>query len=367
MQGGRVLTIVIGSRPQFLKLVPMADALRKAGIPFEVLDTGQHYDHALFDVHRKVLDPEIRIHHLGAKPNEPPFQVAEMIRLVTEELNRRHSTHVVVFGDTNSTLAGGLSARLSGRKLAHLEAGPRTGDRTFIEEVNRIVIDSISDYCFCPHKEAYDHLVRENNQSKFSLTGDVVYDLYFQNRETFRTTPVSTPAGEEVCPELLVTLHRGRNVDDPRTLKEILEGIFDASLDTLFPVHPRTRKTLKAIGIDYQPWHYHRNIRFVDPLDYLAFGALLSRTAMVLTDSGGVHREAAYHGKACLFIGNSSDCRWLIDHGWVQLVAPRRQQIASAITEYTSHHEGDLPAYFGNGCAAKTITRIIANEFLAEG
>ena len=265
---------------------------------------------------------------------------------------------VIVPGDTNSTLAGALAAAKLGIPVAHVEAGMRCGDLTMPEEMNRKVTDHISALLFCPTETATENLFSEGISRGVHLTGDVMADSFnFFFRKTEKKPGVFEMLKIERKEYYLLTVHRAGNTDHPEFLQSILEGCADADAPVLFPVHPRTAKVIEAgISVPY-------NVRTIRPVSYIDMLSLESCARAILTDSGGVQKEAYLHGVPCITLRETTEWPETVAAGWNLLVGANREKIRSALKEFRP--SGPRDPLFGAGDAAAKITSII-ESFLSD-
>jgi UDP-N-acetylglucosamine 2-epimerase len=341
----RVLTVV-GNRPQFIKSAPLSQALREAGIEEVVLHTGQHYDPELSAVFFEELalgEPAYRLglHTADSAAMRPGIEAA---------LAAEAPDWVLVLGDTNSTLAG---AEAAGKvPLAHVEAGLRSFDLGMPEERNRIAVDRLSRLLFCPDERSATQLRREGVTGRALVVGDVMADA---NRLfgpiALRRSNVLERLGVEPERYLLVTIHREANVR-PARLARIVEGLDRLEEQIVFPVHPRTRAALASIG--------PRRFETVDPLGYLDFTALASQARVVITDSGGVQKEAYWHGVPCVTLRPSTEWVDTVEAGANVLVDDDPVALVGAVA--AAHFPEDAPPLYGDGHASNRIAAALATS-----
>jgi UDP-N-acetylglucosamine 2-epimerase (non-hydrolysing)/UDP-GlcNAc3NAcA epimerase len=349
----RVLT-VIGNRPQFVKAAAVSRPLRAAHE--EVLvHTGQHHDDELSTVFVEELGiprPEVQ---LGIHGGTNTAQTARMLGAL-EELIAAHAPDVVlVYGDTNSTLAGGLAAAQARVPVAHVEAGMRSFDRRMPEELNRVLVDGLSDLLLCSSAVAAGHLAAERAAGRVEVVGDVMVDVALAVRPRARERAVAAPDG----PFVLATAHRAGNVDDPARLRALVELLCAVPVPVVLPLHPRTRARLEAAGLlgrveaalDVRP-----------PLGYLDFTALLLRAQAVLTDSGGVQKEAYLAGVPCVTLRDTTEWVETVYAGWNVLVDLDRAAALAALDRSPPAHRPEL---YGDGRAAERVVRALPSAVRA--
>jgi UDP-N-acetylglucosamine 2-epimerase len=307
----KVVTIV-GARPQFIKAAPLSRELRREHR--EVLvHTGQHYDDGMSGVFFRELGVPEPDYNLGVGSGTHGQQTGEMLKGIEEVLLREAPDRVIVYGDTNSTLAGALAAAKLHVPVAHVEAGVRSYNRAMAEEINRVLTDRIADLLFCPTPSSVENLAREGIAEGVHVVGDVMRDalLMFLPRALERSSMLQRL---EVAPKeyALLTLHRAENVDDDGRLRGLVEDIGRLDLPVVFPVHPRTRKRLEALGLmeSLPP-----AIRAIPPVGYLDMLALQSQARVVLTDSGGVQREAYFLSVPSVILRGETEWPELVQAG----------------------------------------------------
>jgi UDP-GlcNAc3NAcA epimerase len=350
----RVLSVV-GVRPQFVKQAPVGDAL--AGRCEEVLvHTGQHYDYAMSHLFFEELGIRAPDRHLEVGSGthaEQTGRVAERIEAVLLELR---PDVVLVFGDTNSTLGAALAAAKLRVPLAHVEAGVRTGLMEMAEEQNRVLVDHASDLLFAPTPDAVAHLAREDAHGAVHLVGDVMRDALEQHlaRALARPTPaVLQGLGRRGF--LLLTVHRAENTDDSRALAGILDGIAAVAEPVLFPVHPRTRAALARAGLA-ERLEAMPHVRAVDPVGYLDMLVLEQNARLVVTDSGGMQKEAYLLGTPAITLFPRTSWVETVAAGWNRLVPEYGAALAAAIGDFTPPEA--RPELYGDGRAAERIANL---------
>jgi UDP-GlcNAc3NAcA epimerase len=339
---------VVGNRPQFVKAAPLSVALRERGIEEIVLHTGQHYDPELSQVFFEELGLAEPRYALDLRTADPEA----MREAITTPLRDERPDWVLVYGDTNSTLAGALAATELGLPLAHVEAGLRSGDLSMPEERNRIETDRRAQLLLCPDERSRDTLAAEGAPGRAEVVGDVMADACLD------LTPVArrrSRALEELglVPRayLLLTLHREANVSQPR-LGRIAEGIRRLAEPVVFPAHPRTRGALEAERIELGP---HALLR--KPLGYLDLTALASQARAILTDSGGLQKEAYWHGVPCVTLRPSTEWVDTVEAGANVLVDDDPDRLETAVAQ-ARMPEG-RPQLYGDGRAAERIAEAL--------
>ena len=343
----KVLTIA-GARPQFIKAAPFSRAVR-ARHDEVLVHTGQHYDPQMSAVFFDELDLPQPDHHLGVGSGSHAAQTAAILERSDVVIRAEAPDRVVVFGDTNSTLAGALAAAKLNVPVAHVEAGLRSGNRSMPEEINRIVTDHVSDYLFAPTEAAVAHLRREGIAAGVTLTGDIMYDALLQNsaRADERASvlrDLCLRPGEYV----LATVHRAANTDDPARLADILEALALLKEPVVLPLHPRTRAALLATDIELEP-----PVRVVEPQGYIDMLALQRHARMVLTDSGGVQKEAYLLGVPCVTLREETEWEETLAGGWNVLAGSSTERILAAGRR--PRPESPPAAVFGDGHAAERM------------
>jgi len=339
---------VVGNRPQFIKAAPTSLALRGHGIEEIVLHTGQHYDRELSQLFFEELELDEPRYSLDLRTADP----AAMQPPVAECLAAERPDWVLVYGDTNSTLAGALAAAELGLRLAHVEAGLRSGDLSMPEERNRIETDRLAQLLLCPDERSRETLAAEGVAGRAEVVGDVMADA------SFRLTPIARKRshvlqdlGLEPEHYLLLTLHRVANTRQPR-LGRIAKGIRRLEEQVVFPAHPRTRAALEAEGLDLG-----RRVRLLEPLGYLDLTALASQARVILTDSGGLQKEAYWHGVPCVTLRPSTEWVDTVETGANVLVDDDPERLAGAVARARMPEE--RPQLYGDGHAAERIAEAL--------
>jgi len=354
----KILTIV-GARPQFIKAVLVSKELRKKHK--EVLvHTGQHYDRELSNIFFDELAIPEPDYNLGIGSDSHAVQTGKMMIVIEEVLLKEKPDCVLVYGDTNSTLAGALVAVKIHIAVAHVEAGPRMFDKKIPEEVNRILTDHVSSLLFAPTQTAVDNLKKEGITEGVHLTGDIMLDsfLYFSGVSE-RKSKILAELGLSKKGYLLVTVHRAGNTDDERNLRNIVDAFLSIDDRIVFPVHPRTEKYLKQYGL-YDGLKYAPNITLIDPVGYLDSIMLTRNARKVLTDSGGLQKEAYFAMVPCITLDETTGWVETVEDGWNTLVASNKKKIIEAIKHFQP--KGKQRDVFGDGKAAEKIIETISRS-----
>lgn len=326
------LAIIAGARPNFMKIAPFMKALAQdTDFDLVLIHTGQHYDDNMsgqFFRDLGIPDPQ---YHLEVGSASHAQQTAEIMKRIEPVLQECSPKAVVVVGDVNSTVAAALVAKKLGIDVAHVEAGLRSFDRSMPEEINRIVTDSIADLFFVTEESGQANLLREGVEPKrIHMVGNLMIDSLRQNLELARTSDIADRIGIGAQSYGLVTLHRPANVDDDSALREILGAlkVISENVPLYWPMHPRTRARLQNNHIDLPP-----SIHVVDPLGYLDFLSLESRSSIVLTDSGGIQEETTALGVDCLTLRDNTERPITVELGTNRLAGTRKETILEAWDE----------------------------------
>jgi UDP-N-acetylglucosamine 2-epimerase len=350
----RVVT-VIGNRPQFVKAAAVSRVLR-AEHEEVLVHTGQHYDDELstvFVAELGVPAPE-RVLALGGGTNTE--QTARMLAALGPLLGELRPDAVLVYGDTNSTLAGGLAAAQARVPVAHVEAGMRSFDRAMPEELNRVLCDHLADLLLAPTPAAMTNLEREAAAGRAKLVGDVMVDVAALVQPRARQDAASLDAaGVRPGAYVLATAHRAGNVDDPARLQALVEVLTGLGIPVVLPLHPRTRARLEAAGLLER---LAAAVTLTPPLGPLAFAALLVHAAGVLTDSGGVQKEAYLAGVPCVTLRDTTEWVETVDVGWNVLVDLDADAARAALAR---RPPAERPALYGDGRAAERVVAALAS------
>lgn len=325
----QVMTI-LGARPQFIKAAVVSRAFQEYGtqVRESIVHTGQHFDSNMSDVFFDELHIPRPDHHLGIGGGSHGQNTGRMIEAIEALLLKMKPEWVLVYGDTDSTLAGALAASKLHIPVAHVEAGLRSFNQRMPEEINRVLTDHVSQLLFTPTVTADHNLLREGiERDHIRRVGDVMYDaaLYYSAHAQERSS-VLGDIGLESKAYVLATIHRAENTDDPKRLSQILNGLSEAPYPVVWPLHPRTRKRLANFGLN--PPH---NIKLIDPVGYLDMVMLEKHSLLIATDSGGVQKEAYFHGVPCITLREETEWVETVESGWNRLVGCRLEYIVAAL------------------------------------
>ena len=347
----RILSVV-GNRPQFVKAAPLSLALRERGVDEVVLHTGQHYDPELSAVFFEELELAPPRYRLEAGSGTHGEQTGRMLPGIEAAVVEERPDAVLVYGDTNSTLAGALASVKLLVRVAHVEAGLRSFDRSMPEELNRLLVDQLSTLLFCPTDLAVRNLAREGIVEGVHRVGDVMYDANLRLAPLARErSSALEDAGVEPGRYLVLTLHREANVA-PEPLSRVAEALAGLDEPVVFPAHPRTRAALAEGGVSLG-----EHVRLLPPVGYLDFAALASQARVVLTDSGGVQKEAYWYGVPCVTLRTTTEWVETIETGWNRLVATDAGAIGAAVREAAPG--AAHPDLYGDGHASERIADLL--------
>ena len=345
---------IIGARPQFVKCAPVSTELRKKHEEI-LIHTGQHYDDELSSVFFKELEIPEPDYNLGVGSEIHGEQTGKMIIAIEKVLMKEEPDTVLVYGDTNSTLAGALAAVKLHSKVAHVEAGLRSFDRRMPEEINRVLTDHASDILFCPTQTAVENLKKEGIVNRVYNVGDVMFDALLHNKEIAeKKSTILEDLGLKHKQYLVATIHRPSNTDDRESLQSIVDAFCEIDETIVFPVHPRTVKYLKEYGLHEK---LQKHVKLVKPLGYLDFLKLMAHARKILTDSGGVQKEAYMLKVPCITLRENTEWIETVDDGWNVLVGVNRERIVRMVGEFES--KGKQKDIFGDGKASVKIEGVI--------
>ena len=345
---------VVGARPQFIKCAPVSRTIRKHHEEI-LIHTGQHYDPEMSDVFFEELDIPKPDYNLGIGSGTQGEQTGKMLIEIEKVLLKEKPDIVLVYGDTNSTLAGALAASKLHIKVAHVEAGLRSFDRAMPEEINRVITDHISNILFCPTDIAVMNLKIEGITEGVYNVGDVMVDaLKYNQKIAENKSTILQDLNLNPKDFLLATVHRASNTDNKENLTSIVEAFSDAEATIVFPIHPRTRKCLK----EYDLWEkILKNTKVINPVGYLDMLKLESNARKILTDSGGVQKDAYMLGVPCITLRDNTEWVETVEEGWNILAGVNYEKIKKLIKEFEIPKKSRK--IFGNGKAAIKISELL--------
>jgi UDP-N-acetylglucosamine 2-epimerase len=351
----KVLT-AIGARPQFIKAAPVSRAFERAGIHEVVVHSGQHYDHDMSGVFFEELglrEPDV---NLGAGSGSHAEQTARMLIGFEQAIGDMEPDWVIVHGDTNSTLAAALAAVKLGVRVGHNEAGLRSFNRVMPEEHNRVLTDHCADLLFCPTSRAAEQLSREGIRDGVHVVGDVMYDtcLLFGGLASDRSR-VLERLGVVAGGYLLATLHRPYNVDSRDRMTRLLGAFARTGEPVVLPQHPRLARRLAEFALPVP-----KNVLLTEPVGYLDMTQLERRARLILTDSGGVQKEAYFHGVPCVTLRTETEWMETVEVGWNRVVDADEDAILECVRQ--RFWPDARPEVFGDGRAAERLVALLAQR-----
>jgi UDP-N-acetylglucosamine 2-epimerase (non-hydrolysing) len=358
--------IVLGTRPEIIKMAPVIRELERRGMDYFVIHTGQHYSFnmdRIFFQELELPEPQYKL-NVGEKYHTHGSQTAEMIKGIEDILIKEKPGIVLVEGDTNSVLAGGLAAVKIHFPVGHVEAGLRSFDRTMPEEINRIVVDHISDFLFAPTDLAKKNLLNEGiNEEKIFVTGNTIVDAVYQHLEIAeKKSSVVADYGLTQKNYAVITFHRAENVDNPERLKKLVKILNELDYPSIFPMHPHTRKSIEKMSLQIK----NDSLIITEPLGYLDFLLLLANAKVVLTDSGGIQEESNILHIPCLTLRDNTERPETVEAGSNVVVGVEPEQVLNMFhniihNEKIWRNMASAPVVFGDGKSAKKIIDTIKN------
>jgi UDP-N-acetylglucosamine 2-epimerase len=350
----KILSIV-GARPQFIKAAMLSKALR-SHCQEVILHTGQHYDPNMSGVFFEELDmPRIDI-NLNVGSGSHGKQTGKIMVGIEQVIEANHLDWVLVYGDTNSTLAAALTAAKSNIPLAHVEAGLRSYNRAMPEEINRVVCDMLSSLLFCPTQVAVENLSREGINSGVHVVGDIMADALFHFLPVALARPsILKKYDLKKDGYALATIHRAANTDDPERLSAIMAAFKEIKSPILLPLHPRTKSVIDRLQIGFPA-----NVLVVEPVGYLDMLLMEHHASCILTDSGGIQKEAYWLGVRCITLREETEWVETVECGWNQLAGTDTQRIIKLFQNW--HPDHDRPAFYGDGHTAERIVAILCPD-----
>ena len=348
----KVVTIV-GARPQFIKAAAVSRELRKQHTEY-LVHTGQHYDHKMSGVFFEGLELPAPDINLEVGSGNHGAQTASMLAGIEKVLLSERPDRVLVYGDTNSTLAGALAAAKLHVPVAHVEAGLRSFNRQMPEEVNRVLTDHVSHVLYCPSDTAVTNLSAEGVTKNVHLVGDVMLDILNWVRERSKASQngVVAELGLKEKGFLLTTIHRSENTDTPERLAAIVRALNTVGEPVVFPVHPRARKVIAAAGHKFGP-----HVRLIDPLGYFDMTRVSAAARMILTDSGGLQKEAYWLGVPCVTLREETEWVETVKAGWNRIVGTDEEKIISAVRSFAP--PSARPGLYGDGRVSRRCVELL--------
>ena len=345
------ITTVVGARPQFIKLAPFSKAV-KGHFNEIIIHTGQHYDKDMSEVFFKELGIKDPDYNLEVGSSSHSVQTARMMVGIENVFAKENPDLVVVFGDTNSTIAAALVASKMGIKIVHIEAGLRSFNRLMPEELNRVATDHLSDFLFAPTRTALANLESEGLKEKSFNTGDIMVDSVAYCLENYKQKGRIEINSEIMSSEFyMLTLHRPSTVDNPLVLNYILDELTKMGKKIIFPIHPRTKKIIKKNRSKKED-----NLIYMDPLGYFDFLNLLSKAGKIITDSGGIQKEAYILKVPCVTLRTETEWIETVQSGWNCLIDPKSEAISETISNFRTPKIQEK--LFGENVAKKMVEEI---------
>jgi UDP-N-acetylglucosamine 2-epimerase len=364
------IALVLGARPQVIKSTPLIRLSNEdKQVSLSIIHTGQHYDYEMTKVFFEEFSlPEPTV-NLGVGSGSHAQQTAKIMARLEPVLLEQKPDLVLVPGDTNSTLAGALTAAKLNIPLAHIEAGARSYDNRMPEEINRRLTDHCSTLLFTATENCSQNLLKEGiSKNRVNLVGDTMYDVLLQQLPKAEKTVILDQLGMKTKAYALLTLHRQENVDSLENLKRILEAIVKLKkLVVIFPVHPRTRKQLCSFNL-YTKLKEQKHVKLIEPVSYLENISLIKNANLVMTDSGGVQKEAFWLKTPCITLRENTEWVETVQLGANYLLGSNTERIVKTAEEIIENEEGlckkleKLPNPFGDGCASQKILKIIKDS-----
>jgi len=350
--------IITGTRPQIIKIQPIIKELISRKKPFKIIHTGQHYDYEMSKAFFKELKISRPDYNLGISTGSASSQLADMIKKLEKIISKINPKIIIVPGDTRSALGGALSANRLGVPLAHIEAGARSNDFELEEEINRRIIDHCSHFLFAPTKNCEKNLKKESVLGSIFNVGDTMYDIFLKYKKFLKLHKVHDEN------YVLMTIHRRQNILAKTQLKKIIhltKEISNNGYNIIFPIHPHTKKQIKNFGISIS------HIDWIEPVNYSEMISLLSKARLLLTDSGGLQKEAFWSNTPCFTIRKSTEWTETLAEKNNQLISvinnSTKKQILKTLNRKTNSRKKTSRNIFGDGKASKKIVSILLKQF----
>lgn len=348
------IALAAGTRPEFIQLEPIIRELKKRKIDYFFIHSGQHYDYEMDKIFFDEMHLPTPTHYLAIGSKLPGEQIGEIIIESEKILRQEKPDLLLVTGDTNTGLGVAIAANKTNIRIGHLEAGMRGFDFTIPEEVNRIIIDNISQYLFVPTQTGIKNLHKGGFFNNVFLVGDVMLDsIQYYQKNIQQPSKILARLGLTDKKYLLLTLHRQANTDDEIRLRNIISALSQVPLPVIFPIHPRTKQRIQQFNITIPD-----NFVIIPPCGYFEFLRLISHSQKLLTDSGGSQKQAFFLGKPCITFRDNNEYMEIIENGWNILVDDDREKIILAIANFNPNGSPNL-SLFGNGDSSQKIIDII--------
>lgn len=359
----KLLTIV-GARPQFIKAAPFSEKFRKVNEEI-LIHTGQHYDKNMSNIFFEELNIPKPDYQLSIGSGSHGTQTGAMLTEIEKVILKENPDGILVYGDTNSTLAGALAASKLHIPVFHVEAGLRSYNKLMPEEQNRVLTDHISTLLLCPTKTAVENLKSEGLVENVINTGDIMYDVVLRNIDFAETKYNSGAFISELISENLVfdlevgekfylsTIHRAENTDEPNKIIEILQALESLDYKVILPIHPRTRKIINELSMEL------KNVLLINPVGYLMMLYLTKNAEMVITDSGGLQKEAYFLETPCTTLRDQTEWIETLENGWNVLSSINENEIIKHVKRDLNCYKYPQPKHFGDGNAAENIANAI--------
>lgn len=358
-----MITHIVGNRPQFIKLAPLYQELNERGYEQIIIHTGQHYDEKMSGVFFDELNLPTPKVNLGIGSGSHAEMTASAMVGLERELDLALPSVVIIYGDTDSTLAAAISARKLGLPVVHVEGGARTATLNNPEEINRIVADHLSDMIFAPDKASLLSAEHEGLGERTFLVGDIMYDTYLQTEGRL----INNKGNDIENDLILMTWHRQENTDSENKMKAILDMVSSFGSTVICPMHPRTVKSLKKYGLWNQACAMD-NFKIIDPVGYAEMVSLLQRAKLVVTDSGGLSKESSYAGAKCLFFLIEDVWPDLVNIDWIHLVDVLDKNSINEALQFAQNASkvsmDKRPLFYGDGRTAKKIVDLLEERFM---
>ena len=345
---------IVGNRPQFIKLAPLYHELQRRNYEQYIIHSGQHYDHGLSEIFFQELNiPQPDVNLKVGSGSHAEITAGALLGLERELIKLNPKT-VIIYGDTDTTLAGALAAAKLKLSIVHVEGGSRTYCKTNPEECNRIVADHLADILFCPDRAALESAEKEGMEKKAFLTGDIMYDTF-----------LSVNTQSELIPEeeiILMTWHRQENTESKERMESIIRFIQKLEGRIICPLHPRTQKCLKNFGLWEKVCHID-NLEIIEPVGYLEMVSLMKKAKLIVTDSGGLSKESSFAGAKCLFMVDLDVWDDLIKSRWILKVNPEDETSVCEALMFAQKaervDEDKCPKFYGDGHAAVKMVDLL--------